>query len=158
MTIDVQRPASTPRDGLTDVSYWDGFWGVAGVHIGPSRGPVRDAVREAIVAELSRWVAPGQRWVEIGCANSNLLYDFPHRLHARLDGVDSAAEALEATGAALERSSIDSTLRLHDFRELADVRRVRTTVSCRAGSPSTSPTAPTSTVTSLATSDPAAGS
>jgi cyclopropane fatty-acyl-phospholipid synthase-like methyltransferase len=81
---------------------------------------VRDAVREAIVAELRHSVSPGERWVEIGCANSNLLYDFPHRLQARLDGVDSASDALAATGAALARTSIDATLRLHDFRELAD--------------------------------------
>jgi len=114
--------ADTTQD-LTDVSYWDHFWDLTPVQIAPSRGRIRDQVREAVIEEISPWVRPRDRWVEIGCASSHLLYDFPNRLGARLDGVDASEGALAATRAALGHHAIEAELSLHDFRELRDDER-----------------------------------
>ncbi len=108
--------STSGRAGLTDGPYWERFWAQSSARLTPSRGPIADFVREQSLEILSTHVPPGQRWIEIGCANSRFLYDFPIRLGSRLDGVDIVESALTSTGAELGRHGIDANLRLHDFR------------------------------------------
>lgn len=103
--------------GLTDPAYWREFWDVAGVRIQPSRGGVRDHVRDTLVAELGKVVKPESRWIEVGCASSTFLLDLPTILGARLDGVDISADALDATVGNLAEFGLTPTLSCHDFTE-----------------------------------------
>ena len=103
--------------GLTDAAYWRTFWDVAGVRIQPSRGGIRDHVRDTLVAELGKVVEPGSRWVEIGCASSTFLLDLPTLLDAQLDGVDISERALDVTIANLAEFGLKPTLRCHDFAD-----------------------------------------
>jgi len=105
------------RQGLTDPAYWREFWDVAGVRIQPSRGGVRDHVRDTVVAELGKVVEPGSKWTEVGCASSTFLLDFPAVLGAELDGVDISARALEVTRSNLADLGVTPTLSCHDFTE-----------------------------------------
>lgn len=111
------------RGGLTDDRYWVDFWRSKPPMIGESRGPVKDFVRNELVRLLGEWVEPGSRWIEIGCANSTFLYDFPRHLDARLDGVDIAETALHATQEALAGHAIEPTLSLHDFRVVPEAEQ-----------------------------------
>lgn len=119
LTTGVSRGDGT----LTDDRYWVDFWKAKPPTIMDSRGHVRDFVREELVRLLGRWVEPGSRWVEIGCANSTFLYDFPRNLRATLDGVDIAESALEATRAAVGSHGITPHLSLHDFRDIPELER-----------------------------------
>lgn len=116
---DSRQAVDAPADGtLTDTTYWVDFWKAKPPVIAGSRGPIRDFVREELVALLGNWVEPGSRWVEIGCANSTFLFDFPTRLHATLDGVDIAGDAVAATRAALGVHGLQPRMALHDFRDV----------------------------------------
>lgn len=102
---------------LTDTPYWERFWTQAPMRIVPSRGSVKDFVREQALELLTDHVHSGERWVEIGCAGSRFLLDFPLRLNATLDGVDIVESALHQTQAELQKHGLQPSLRLHDYRE-----------------------------------------
>jgi 2-polyprenyl-3-methyl-5-hydroxy-6-metoxy-1,4-benzoquinol methylase len=109
---------SSPTDesqALTDSTYWKNFWDVSGVHIRPSRGGVRDHVRESLMSAVGSVVEPSSRWIEIGCASSSFLLDVPTQLDAELDGVDISAAALRTTADDLAKLGVKPRLSCHDF-------------------------------------------
>ena len=108
-------PSSGSIIGLTDSQYWRHFWNVAAVRIAPSRGGIRDHVRDSLLLEIATVIQPGTTWLEVGCASSTFLLDVPTKLGAQLDGVDISAAALQTTRDDLARFDLKPRLRCHDF-------------------------------------------